>query len=355
MKMSAPFSRTLLAIAVSGVSFTALADAEFERKVEERLAKLEQQKSAGSGSLLGDKVVFAGLVEVAGSLGKDFNDDSYSDLVVKTVELGISAAINDKVEADIILLYEEDETELDVDVATLSFDKLVGPVDLLLGKQYLPFGRFETALVNDTLILELTETNKTAALFGLEQDGFYVGAYLFDGSVDRERNVENYGVTASFGQDNFNVGFDYISALTESDNISDVVPGAAALESDEGAFSLSASLSAEALTFIAEYMTAIDDIEWVGGFEAQPSAFQLEVDFAAKVSEQDYTFAFAIQETDDAGGWLPEQRLSLGASTEVYENVGLGVEYWRDTDYSEAKGGTDEKSNNIVVQLAVEF
>ncbi|MEE2731758.1 MAG: LbtU family siderophore porin [Pseudomonadota bacterium] len=279
MKFVAPFTRTALALAMVGLSANALADAEFERKVEERLAQLEKQQAPKSGSALGEKVQVSGRIEIEAAWGEGYDDESYSDLTVATVELGIAAELNDKVDAEIILLYEEDETELDVDVATLSFEGLVGPVDLLVGKQYLPFGRFETALVNDTLVLELAETNKTAALFGLEQNGFSVGAYVFDGSTDRENNVENYGFTASFGQDNFNLGFDYISALTESDSISELVEPLL-LESDDGAVSLSGSLSVDVITIVAEYMTAIDDIEFVGNAEFQPEAIQVEVDFA---------------------------------------------------------------------------
>ncbi|MEE2731759.1 MAG: hypothetical protein VYA55_13150 [Pseudomonadota bacterium] len=52
---------------------------------------------------------------------------------------------------------------------------------------------------------------------------------------------------------------------------------------------------------------------------------------------------------------LPESRLSLGGSTSVYENVSLAVEFWHDEDYSENDGGTGEKSNNVVVQLAADF
>ncbi|RLT98028.1 LbtU family siderophore porin [Ketobacter sp.] len=355
MKIVAPFTRTALALAVVGLSAHALADAEFERKVEQRLAKLEKQQTPKSGSALGEKVQVSGLIEIEATWGEGYDDESYSDLTVATVELGIAAELNDKVDAEIVLLYEEDETELDVDVATLSFENLVGPVDLLVGKQYLPFGRFETALVNDTLVLELAETNKTAALFGLEQDGFTVGAYLFDGSTDRENNVENYGFTASFGQDNFSLGFDYISALTESDAISELVDPLL-LESDDGAVSLSGSLSVDVITIVAEYMTAIDDIEFVGNTEFQPEAIQVEVDFATNLGGQEYSFGFALQESDEAVALgLPESRLSLGGSTSVYENVSLAVEFWHDEDYSESDGGTGEKSNNVVVQLAAEF
>lgn len=359
MKLVAPFTRSTLAVAMMGLSVTAMADAEFERRVEQRLAKLEQQKGSQNNNLLGDKVKFSGLVEIEAAMGEGFDDKSYSDLTVATVELGLTAQINEKVGAELVLLYEEGDTELDVDVATLSFDGLFGPVDLLVGKQYLPFGRFETALVNDTLVLELAETNKTAALFGLEQDGLTIGGYLFDGSEDRERHVENYGLTVSFAQDNFSAGLDYISSLAESDGLIgykeekfyDYVE-------DDGAISISGSLNLDAVTIIGEYLFAVDDVTWTDGFlnySKDLAAIQIEVDFAAKLGEKDYTIGFAIQETDEAGGLLPEQRISLGASTEIYENVGLGLEFWRDTDYSVAKGGTDEKSNNIVVQLAAEF
>ena len=355
MKFVAPFARTSVALAVMGLSASALADAVFEQKVEERLAKLEKQQAAKSGSALGEKVEFSGVIEIEASLGEGYDDESYSDLTVATVELGIAAEINEKVDAELVLLYEEGETELDVDVATLAFEDLIGPVDLLVGKQYLPFGRFETALVNDTLVLELAETNKTAALFGLEQDGFSAGFYLFDGSVDREDHVENYGFTVSFGQENFNVGFDYISALTESDAVSELVDPLD-LDSDDGAFSLSGSLNVDVITIIAEFMTAIDDIEFVGGGEFQPQAIQVEVDFAADLGGKEYTFGFALQESDEAIALgLPETRLSFGGSTTVYENVSLGLEYWHDEDYDRRDGGTGEKSNNIVLQLAAEF
>lgn len=356
MKSVAPFARTSVALAVMGLSASAMADAAFEQKVEERLAKLEKQQSTKSGSALGESVEFSGVVEIEAALGEGYDDESYSDLSVATVELGIAAAINDKVDAEIVLLYEEGETELDVDVATLSFEDLIGPVNLLIGKQYLPFGRFETALVNDTLILEISETNKTAALFGLEQDGFSAGFYLFDGSVDRENHVENYGFTTSFGQENFKVGFDYISALSESDAISDGF-NPQLLDSDDGAYSLSGSLDVDAITIVAELMSAIDDIELVGNAgEFQPQAIQVEVDFAADLGGKEYTFGFALQETDDAVALgLPESRLSFGGSTTVYENVTLAVEYWHDEDYDTNDGGTGEKSNNLVLQLAAEF
>ena len=238
-----PLAGTALALLTLGASTQALADEAFEREVRNRLEKLEQIRTVNAPSgnnLLGDKLTLEGLVEIEGVVGEGFDDESYSDLVVATVELVMNAQLNDKVAAELAFLYEEDETDLDVDVATLAFADLIGPVDMLIGKQYLPFGRFETALVNDTLVLELAETRKTAALFGLQQDGLTLGAYVFDGSVDREQNVENYGFTLNFEQDNLQAGVDYISSLAESDALADEL--GADLESDDGAFAVSGQL-----------------------------------------------------------------------------------------------------------------
>jgi hypothetical protein len=325
--------------------------------VEQRLAKLEQQPAAGSS--LGDNVQFSGLVEIEGAFGEGYDSRSYSDLTVATVELAIGAKLSKQVEAEVVLLYEQDETELDVDVATLSFDNIIGPVDLLIGKQYLPFGRFETALVNDTLALEIAETNKTAAVFGLEQDGLTVGAYLFDGSTDREKTVENWGVTTRYSQENVSVGADYISALSESDSftgqIEDLGLSPRDVDGDDGALSLSGSIGVDALTVIFEYLRAVDEAT-VNGQDFQPEAFQAEVDLTADMSGKEFTFAFALQQSDDAAViGLPETRISIGASTTIYENVGLGVEFWLDDDYGQNDGGSGDDSQNIVVQLAAEF
>lgn len=343
-------SCSLIALAVA--ADVQAADADSNRSIEDRLAKLEAQSKTKSP--VTDNISFSGLVEVEGSAG-EFDNESYSDLVVATVELGMSAKINDKVSADVVLLYEEDDTELDVDVATINIDKLVGPVNLTLGKMYVPFGRYETALVNDTLPLELGETNKTAALFGFEQGAFSAGAYIFDGDADREEHAENYGLTISFTQDNLGFGLDYISALTESDSLAD--PDTLNEWDDSApAFSLSGSIALGDIKLLGEYLTATSELVPAGAADGiEPSAFQLEADLGLELNGQSFTFAVAYQQTDDAATFLPEERLSLGCSTDLYENVSLGIEFWHDEDYSVDDGGTGEDGDNIVVQLAVAF
>src|SRR5690606_12387126 len=346
----APMSLLSLAIA----SHAQAADEAFQRSVEQRLAKLGAQQPQGTAPLA-QNVTFSGLVEVEGYVG-EAGDESYSDLVVATVELGLAAQINDKVSAEVIALYEEspggeEGTELDIDVATISIANIIGPVNLDVGKMYVPFGRFETALVNDTLVLEAAETNKTAALFGMEQDGLSIGAYVFDGDADREQHVENYGVTLSFEQENFAVGLDYISALTESDALVE-----AAWDEHSPAFSLSGRVTLGEVNLLAEYLAATSELVLEGETEGfEPEVAHIEANIGVSLNEQPFSFAVAYQQTDDAAGYLPEERLSLGCSTDIYENVSLGLEYWHDEDYSETDGGSGEDSDNIVVQLAVSF
>jgi len=303
-----------LALFALSASFSAHADDQSpQRSVEERLDKLEQQ-SGTTRVMLPKSLQFTGLVQMQGAMGEDVNDNSYSDISVATVELGLSTEINDRISSQIVFLYEEGYTDFGVDVATVTVNKLVGPVDLTLGKMYVPFGHFETELVNDTLILSLAETRQTAALFSMEQDGLTLGGYIFDGSQDRERHAENYGLSASFNQQRWRGELNYISSLTESDSVFyQVIPGS--WDKSAPAVSVSGKLKMDTLSFIAEYLTATEHMRLNPGDPGfKPEALQLEGDITAMLGKKDVTFALAYQSTREAGGFLPKQRVSLGTS-----------------------------------------
>lgn len=357
------FPLSALALAVSTLANAA----EPQPTVEQRLAKLEQQQAGDSSKpALPANIEVTGTVEVEGAVGEGYDGRSYSDLTVATVELGVAAQLTDKVSSEVVFLYEQDETDFGVDVATITIDELVGPVNFTVGKMYVPFGRYETALINDTLALELGETNKTSALFGFEQNGIKAGAYVFDGDEDREKHVENYGVTVGFEQDLFAVGVDYLSSLTESDGVIDLnddiseelaIDPAFGWDEAAPAYSVSGKLNLEPVTLVLEYLDVTDPlVSEANLIEIEPSAAQVEMDLAADLGGQAYTIALAYQQTDDAAVLgLPEERISAGISTEIYKNVTLGGEFWHDTDYSLTDGGSDEESDNIVVQLAASF
>lgn len=355
--------RSVLSVAIGTTAATNInaADEAFQQQVEERLSKLEQASASSSGQTTSgnwlEKIEFAGLIEIEGGYLEGYDDASYSDIVVATVELGMEAAINDDVTATLIFLYEEDDTPFDVDVATLTFDNLVGEIDLIIGKQYLPFGVFETALVNDTLVLELAETNKTAAVVNFfEQDGFTAGAFLFKGDVDRENNLETFGLTGSYQADNYLVGAQFMSSALESDGAVGAIGNPLLVEDGGSALVLNGSIDLENIRIIGEFLQTITDAELINGAELKPQALQLELNFPVQLNSQDWVLAAAIQTTDDAAVLgQPEQRFSFGGATQLDDNLSFAVEFFQDSDYDTNDGGTGESGMGIIAQVAAEF
>ena len=47
--------------------------------------------------------------------------DSESDATIATVELGIASNITDNINAAIVLLFKEDETDLEIDTAEITY------------------------------------------------------------------------------------------------------------------------------------------------------------------------------------------------------------------------------------------
>ncbi len=74
-----------------------------------------------------------------------------------------------------------------------------------------------------------------------------------------------------------------------------------------------------------------------------------------EMSGKDVTLALALQNTSDAVGYLPEDRISFGASMELLKATTLGVELWFDEDYKEGKGGSGNDSNALIVQVETVF
>lgn len=140
---------------------------ENKSKQIEALAEVTETKQNNSGgNAWFNKVEISGLVEVeAGHNNPDEGDDS-SDVVLATAEIGIAAEINDWVSSEIVLLYEEDETDLEVDVATVTIANPDGPWYITGGQTYVPFGVFETNLISDPLTLEIGETRESVVLAG---------------------------------------------------------------------------------------------------------------------------------------------------------------------------------------------
>lgn len=314
------------------------------KKLEKRLAKLErmQKNKRSTVSKIAERVTMSGLIEIEAGYVRGYDKNSSSDIIVRRAKLGFEAQINDQVDAQISLLHEENETDLEVDIATLDI-AISDALDVTLGQTYVPFGVFNTNLVNDTLILEMAETRETVAMASFNTDTLKTAVYTFNGNInDTSRDVvDSLGVSVGFEAESFYAGFDITNNALDSDGVQGF-----GFNKHVGGTIFNAGFNAEAFSLAFEYLL-VDKV--AGG---NPSGLQLEAGFGFN----DMVAAFGIQTTDDAQGLgLPKTRFSVGLNTEVMSSVSLGVELWSDKDYSRSKGGTGDTALGLVAQLAANF
>ncbi|MCP3668964.1 MAG: LbtU family siderophore porin, partial [Gammaproteobacteria bacterium] len=294
-----------------------------------------------------------GVIEVEAGATDPYVGDHEGDLVVATVEIGMTAQINEWVAGEITLLYEEDATDLEVDVATITIantDK--SPFSFVAGQSYIPFGMYETSAVSDPLTLDLGETRETAAQVRFEANGWAGSVFVFNGAVgsDAEDKVGQYGVslgyTTGFGTEgSAEFGISYINSLGDSDALQDVLittePG-----SYTGGMSAFVTASYGPWTVIGEYLTTTDgfSVETLAynGAGAKPSAWNLELNYATYLFGAPTSFALVVQATSQALGLeLPKSRILLVASTKVNANTTLSLEVAQDEDYGSGDTATN--------------
>lgn len=321
-----------------------LTSADNHQSLEARVAALE--------SSWFQNLICSGLIEVEASYSDPDAGNTTSDVVVATAELAFEGQITEALSATITLLHEEDDTPLEVDIATLTYD-MTNAITLNAGQDYLPFGAFETALVNDPLTLALGETRETALALSAEQGLFSGTVYVFNGDQDEDNRDQtvNFGAGVRMADEGFTIGLDYISNLADSDGLQDNDYNYGTGEDAVAGASIYGAVNLGDINLYIEQLGALDPLAGDGN-TAEPNATQLEISVAAG----DITYAIAYQETDEALFLdLPEQRISLGLSTEITEGLGLGVEFNQDDDYGTTEGGTGQSTNSLVLQLAAEF
>lgn len=344
-------------------------------RVEERL------EEGGTEDGWFQSVEMAGLVEVEAGWADPYAGDDESDIVLATMELGIGAVINDWTRADMLFLHEEDETDLEVDIATVTIAAPDGPWALTGGQLYLPFGVFDSHMVSDPLTLELGETRESAVMLGAAAKHFSAGVYLFNGENDPggDEDIDNWGAVVGYATEAGGVGLaaniGFINDLGDSDalqgaidaNLADIAaadPGRAAgldgRRDDVHGWFTSAVLRSGRFTLIGEYLAAIDHFEadelMEGSGRLKPEAWNVEAGAAFALGGRDANFAVGLQGTDEAVSLeLPRRRYLATLSVGVMENTLLSFEWAHDEDYGRSDGGTGDEADTVTIQVAVEF
>ena len=358
------------------------AEAETSQAVPEQLLRTRVQQAIrkemrarmeaeGEAQKINQYVTMFGLVEVEVVFGEDFENDSFSEFNVATVELGFDAQVSEWATGHIRALYEggEDDDDLDIDAATIwlgNYEKF--PVLMTAGKFYMPFGNFETNMVQDSMTLEIGEINAMGMGVGFERSGFYGSVYSYKGmnEIDSSDHIGGFGAMLNYGyqQDKISIdgGVSYVSNIADSGGISDVLDENGLEEIEDRVAGIGAHLVAGygPFFFIGEYIQVMDAFEVSEiSFDndgAEPKAWNTELAYATELLGRTTVFAIGYQGTSEAVNLgLPESRFLGSASMIIFNGTALTLEYFYDNDYDEKDGGTGESGYAFTTQLAYEF
>ena len=317
------------------------------------------------------EIEISGVVEIEASGGRATDGSANSDITLATVEIGIDTAITDNVSTHILLLHEEDDTNLEIDEGTITLSQLGGlPVEMTAGQMYVPFGNFESHMVSDPLTLEIGETRESAVQFSTQVGNIYGSFYTFKGTTakaDESDRIKSLGANIGFNieSDSFNLdtGLSYISNMAETDTIegsTNIAANPTALTDTPAGIGFHAILNRGPLTVITEYVGANDSFDAAdlafNGNKAEPSAYNIEAGYELSMFGKESTVAFAAQGSSEAQALgLPESRILGSISLAVREQTSLSFEWAKSDDYDIADGGTGLSTDMYTAQIAVEF
>lgn len=268
------------------------------------------------------ETTISGLIEAEANFTEDEDDTGV------TVELGIDHKVSDKVDGHVLLKYEQDDADDDVfvDEAVINLHPS-DSMDIVVGRQYVPFGRFDTNMITDPITLDLGETREESFLISQKIGGIGASAYVFKDKADGANDkIDNFGVDFAYENEQFSAGIGYLS---------DVV------DTSVAGINLHAKVSLGKASIIAEHMR-LDDLDGVN-----PNASHLE--FALDLGN-DKVIAATYQKSSDASALdLSKEVVGISYTMPIYKNTSLAAEYLNATDYD------DEDADVINLKLSYEF
>ena len=244
-------------------------------------------------------------------------------------EIGIAAQVHDWVAGEVTLLYEEDDTDLEVDVALISVAPPAGPWAVNAGQLYVPFGVFDSNLVSDPLTLEIGETRETSVQAGFEIGSTFGSLYAFNGTNKKNGNdrIDNWGANLGYGVEtdsySFTGAIGYITDLGDSDTLQDALASNDVTDYTAG-WSIAALVETGPFTIIGEYLGATDAFDAAAldfnGAGAKPRAWNIEAGYGFRITDRDAVFAVGYQAT--IGGIVPRAPRATPARGPVGGNHG---------------------------------
>lgn len=355
--------KKILSLLYTSLSLVLASEGAYSQEVYHTL---EEKKAAGLAEQIGENLKLGGLIEVeAGMVNDDYNGDS-SDIVLATVEIRMDAKINNFVKGNVLLLYEEDDTEeFTVDEGTIT---VIGPFGEFLkaGKMYVPFGVFNSHFISDPQTLELGEINESAFMAGYDSEKMTFSVGAFNGSIHKsgdDDKVDDYFVSINVTPvKGITFGASYLSDIADTDADIAVAFGNLSTHSQGfrdtvAGYSAYVSFSFGPVTLDTEYLAAADKFD-AADLDAdndlsgdQPVTYNVELAFSAMEKLE-----LALKYGGNKEFFeFPEKQYGAALSYALYENTTVKLEYLKgeyDSDYVPA--GQD-KVSSVTGQLAIEF
>ena len=318
-----------------------------------------------------DRIQVSGLIEVE-AYHRDFEDSEdpaadakESDVDLATVELVVDARVSGYVDGHVLFKYEDDDVFVDEGFITLTGSEDV-PAYLIVGRQYIPFGFYDSHFVTDPNTPVLGETNEGAVVagyrFGSETVDLSVG--VFNGEIHEAGDddaIDSFVAAATVQPLSFLMaGVSYTSNLASSDALfEDVIDAAGVSELTDLVGGWSAFVTVDFLDrfrFIGEYVGAVDDFEageLVDPADTQsrrPTAWNVEL--GAMIVEV-LELAVRYGGSDDGAGFLPETQYGAVLNWNIWF-CNLALEYLHD-EFEDTELAVDQQADTVTAQLAVEF
>ena len=293
-----------------------------------------------------------GYIEAAYSRTEGDDGDGESHDLYGSLE--ISLRPNDRLELYTSFLQDINE-DLHLDEAILVWHALHDSrLDILFGRQALPFGVYDSNMFTFPLTYDLGYTNLDKVIRATSQlDQLELSAYIFKGRSEKPEETgdhkDGFGLSAGYFLDNFEIGAGFLSNLAESDeafthDVAEKIPGIA----------VNGSLKIDDVVLIAEHIAAIkhfqpDDLDEEITEAARPSATHLEASFILPNAAILTTMWTETNEAEELG--LSKSIYGAAYSQQIYKSVFGSIEIVRDRDYD----GLDETIFSISITLDFEY
>lgn len=248
-----------------------------------------------------------------------------------------------------LVLYEQqltDPPEIDELFLHLQHKAL----QLQLGRQYVPFGNYDTAMVNKPLTQYMGETRAEAVTVTYETNTQYFALFAWP----HERlETTVWGANGGVQLDKLELNVSYLSHLNASNGFDGVLD---ATDTPAGA-GMHVQWATDTLTLRGEWIGAVNtfkvsQLAWQS-HGAQPQSLVLESRWQFMPLWQ---WAVGYQSTmESVNLGLPEQRWITALNYQARKNLQVSVELSQDEDYSTKNGGTGRTDKLITAQIAFDF